>query len=256
MFVTRAALVFAVALAATTSAGAKINLVKNGSFSSATYTSNSEFGGSVKGGGYTRSQGVTDWHGGRVGSKGADYSLQFYFIAGTQTTVTANDHYHDKKAYLYPGAPLSPDGGNFIALDGDSHVRGQISQTITGLHVGATYDLSFYWAATQLANRRGATTEQLETIFGTQKAFTPIVANPSKGFTGWMTANETFKPTAASQLLQFLSIGTPSGLPPLALLDGVSLTEAVPEPASWALLVAGFGCVGIAARRRRITVAA
>ncbi len=33
-------------------------------------------------------------------------------------------------------------------------------------------------------------------------------------------------------------------------------TVAVPEPATWALLLAGFAMVGVAARRRRITVAA
>lgn len=32
--------------------------------------------------------------------------------------------------------------------------------------------------------------------------------------------------------------------------------QAVPEPASWAMLLAGFGLVGLAARRRRSTVAA
>ena len=35
-----------------------------------------------------------------------------------------------------------------------------------------------------------------------------------------------------------------------------SLTGAVPEPASWALLITGFGLVGMAARRRRKVVAA
>ncbi len=35
-----------------------------------------------------------------------------------------------------------------------------------------------------------------------------------------------------------------------ALVDNVSVT-AVPEPASWALMIAGFGMVGFAARRRR-----
>ncbi len=35
-----------------------------------------------------------------------------------------------------------------------------------------------------------------------------------------------------------------------------SISAAVPEPASWALMVAGFGLVGFAARRRSVTVAA
>jgi hypothetical protein len=41
-----------------------------------------------------------------------------------------------------------------------------------------------------------------------------------------------------------------------ALGRGVLTVGAVPEPASWAMLIAGFGLVGAAARRRRITVAA
>jgi hypothetical protein len=33
-------------------------------------------------------------------------------------------------------------------------------------------------------------------------------------------------------------------------------TEAVPEPAAWALMIAGFGMAGAALRRRRLTLAA
>ena len=39
-------------------------------------------------------------------------------------------------------------------------------------------------------------------------------------------------------------------------VDNVSVSGAVPEPASWAMLIAGFGLVGGAARRRRSVAAA
>ena len=40
------------------------------------------------------------------------------------------------------------------------------------------------------------------------------------------------------------------------LIDNVSLaTEAIPEPASWALMIAGFGLIGAAMRRRCIAIA-
>lgn len=39
--------------------------------------------------------------------------------------------------------------------------------------------------------------------------------------------------------------------PSFWLLDNVSVSAVIPEPATWALLIAGFGLVGAAARRRR-----
>jgi hypothetical protein len=61
-----------------------------------------------------------------------------------------------------------------------------------------------------------------------------------------------FTPTATTQTLKFLSLGTPDGLPPIAALDGVSLT--VPEPATWAMMLVGFGGIGAMIRRRRHTL--
>lgn len=59
----------------------------------------------------------------------------------------------------------------------------------------------------------------------------------------------------ATATLSFLAHGTPEGVPPFSLLDGVSGT-AVPEPATWALMVGGLGLVGGALRSRRRGVVA
>ena len=47
-----------------------------------------------------------------------------------------------------------------------------------------------------------------------------------------------------------------SGAGPTGLNVGVSGVAFVPEPATWGLMIAGFGMVGFAARRRRATVTA
>nr|WP_229262497.1 PEPxxWA-CTERM sorting domain-containing protein [Duganella radicis] len=51
--------------------------------------------------------------------------------------------------------------------------------------------------------------------------------------------------------MSFLAVGTPAGVPPFSLLDGVSLTAAVPEPETWAMLGLGLGLIGFTARRRK-----
>ena len=230
------------ALAIGTGAHAATNLVTNGSFTSSSYgATNNQFGTGVGG------QGVTGWTG------NGGYNIYF----GTSPQTNASTQYSPPSTGEHFGSTfnaLSPDGGAFVALDGDSAVQGGISQILTGLDTTKTYTLTFDWAAAQLANRAGDITEQLQVSFGGQTFVTQLVPVTSQGFSGWQTATMFFTPTAATQTLSFLSLGTPGNLPPMAVLDGVSLT--VPEPATWAMMLVGFGGIGAMIRRRRQTLVA
>lgn len=239
----------AAVLVGSAGAAAHANLVQNGDFSLTSYTANHQFGsgGSVPG----PAQGVTDW----TGNSG--YNL--YFFAGTDTTVSAIAQYVTGKEMLYgpAGGNTSPTGGNFVGLDGEqtAGVQGGISQTISGLTPGAQYELAFDWGAAQVQSRTGATTSSLQVSLGGQTFTTAVESNPSESFTGWFHQTFTFTATGASELLSFLSVGTPKGLPPMAVLDGVSLNQKVgpvPEPMSIALFGVGLlGLGGIAYRRRK-----
>jgi len=148
------------------------------------------------------------------------------------------------------GLGASPMGGNYIGADGNYGV-GALTQTINGLVIGQSYNLSFYWAAAQQAGFRGLNTEQWIVSLGNQTLSTAVYNNADQGFSGWMAQTFTYTATSTSEVLSFLARGTPTGEPPFSLLDGVSLTANVPEPSSTALFLGGLVLLGCAVRARR-----
>ena len=221
------------------SAANATEFVHNGGFENVTgITRSSEFGASHIG------QAVDDW----TSANSNAFNLVFF---SANENVDADTRFSEHGQYLW-SSPASPTGGKFVALDGDVNARGALTQMINGLTIGRTYTLSFDWAAGQYADRSGATTEKLQVQLGSDSFTTTTLNTPNHGFLGWYSVTHTFTASSTSELLSFLSIGTPSGMPPVALLDSVSLQGPVPEPASWAMFIAGFGLIGAAARNRRV----
>jgi hypothetical protein len=151
------------------------------------------------------------------------------------------------------GFTSSPDGGDFFGSDA-AYATAPISQVINGLTAGHQYTLSFDYAGAQFTDALGPQTEGWQVSFGSNTVNTPTLSNTSTGFTGWQTYSTTFTATSASETLSFLAQGGPTGLPPFALLDGVSLTDTTsttPEPASMLLLLSGIaGVFGVCRLRK------
>lgn len=215
--------------------------VVNGGFESTTLNTSAEFGGRYS------AQQVTGWT-----TNGYNFVVQ----PGAADTTGMDSEYGPNSVSLWGpnngsnnGLPASsPLGGNYLAMDG-AYFQDPVSQVINGLVAGQNYVVTFYWAGAQQHGFDGATTEQFAVSLGGQTQYTAVLNNASHGFTGWQQENMKFTATSSSETLSFLAIGTPAGVPPFSLLDGVSVSS-TPEPSSLALLATGLCGTGTFLRRR------
>ncbi len=146
------------------------------------------------------------------------------------------------------GPGVSADGGNAYSANSNFQV-GTLSQTISGLNVGDTYQLSFYQAAAEISGQSDTTASSWQVSLGSQTQNSASMVTQNGSYSNWVQDTLDFTATSTSEVLSFLA--TTNSYPPFLLLDGVSLTQVpVPEPASIALVTVGvFGLV--AARRKR-----
>ena len=215
--------------------------ITNGGFETVTTASSTEFGTRYAG------QVVTGW---------TTSGYNFLFKSGTADTTGAANEYGQQLKLWGPGdgsanglTASSPAGGNFVGADG-VYYQAAIQQTINNLDVNSVASITFYWAGAQQYNYNGQTTEAWQVTLGNETHSTPVLQNADHGFTGWQKQTLSFVVTSTTEVLSFLALGTPSGVPPFSLLDGVSITE-IPEPASLTLMGAGVVLAGLVLRRRR-----
>lgn len=132
---------------------------------------------------------------------------------------------------------LMPGNGRYVDLDGSSGDAG-VFDKLLALTGGVTYSASF-----QLAGSQRGDTNVVDVAFGTTlNTYTLASADPLGTFTLIFTPV-----TSGSFALTFANRG---GDNVGALLDNVAVNTAIPEPSSYALMLAGLAGMGAIARRR------
>jgi hypothetical protein len=159
---------------------------------------------------------LNDWTSNASGTYPQVYNLLFTGTLAGDTSIDADTRYTSSEPqHLNSNVnSLSPDGGAFVGLDGDPGFSGPLTQTITSLTIGDTYQLSFYWAGAELSNRTGYRTIQLTGSFGGDPFATPIYPNANPvgtpgSFSGWTLETFDFTANATSEVLSFLAVGRP-----------------------------------------------
>jgi len=137
------------------------------------------------------------------------------------------------------------EGSQYLDLVGLGSI-GQIEQTFATV-VGQAYTLTFAYANNALSTPSAEANVQ---VIGGNTLVNVNFAHDSSapGALDWSTYTTTFTAETAATTLQFTNFigGNNGGV----LLDAVDVA-AVPEPSLWATMIAGFGMIGVALRRRR-----
>ncbi len=172
-----------------------------------------------------------------------------------QATLTADEGASGWKVTSVAGGPGSglevrdnnvgkaQDGDRYIELDGAENDK--ITQTIATV-AGQSYDISFWFS-----DRTGVagSSEGWALSAGAYSAAIPGGGFNNSGDNQWQHFIGSFVATGSSTTFSLWGTGKSDGYG--TSIDNISITSAVPEPASLGLFAAGLAVLGLTARRRR-----
>lgn len=167
--------------------------------------------------------------------------VQNDFNSGAGGFTLSGNTYLANGALYAPCCGTDPTNTNtFVAFGGGNQPSGTASTSFLTV-IGSVYTVMFNYATL------GGGSDPLTVTAGgiTQS---PFSANATNNPIVFQTGTFQFTATTRTSTLSFTSAGTNNAD---AIIDNVSVTGAVPEPATWAMMLLGFSMVGFGLRSRR-----
>jgi len=137
-----------------------------------------------------------------------------------------------------------PASGNY-SLDLNGNSAAVIAQSFA-TEVGKTYTVTFNMAGN---TDGGGAVKYITAGVNGDHSFTFDTTGQSRGNMGWTTQSFSFVADSTTSTLRFSGDSRNSYYG--AALDNISVAAAVPEPETYAMLIAGLGLVGFMARRKK-----
>ena len=196
-------------------------------------------------GGATSANAVTVVNGGFEMGTNPNVGPGFLTLATGSTDITGWTVTGGSVDYI--GGYWQAQGGSSRSVDLAGTSLGTIEQLLTGLTIGQTYEVSF-WTSKNPDLPGNPLRTGTATAGGTTYMFSYSSPN-SRANMNWMRDSYRFTATSTSTSLAFAADAS-AGCCFGPALDTVGIA-AVPEPATWAMMIGGFGLVGGALRLAR-----
>ncbi len=126
------------------------------------------------------------------------------------------------------------------SMEVDYKTFGDVVQTVSGLFVGKTYELSYLYGG-----RTDTGLQQMNVFFGGSQVGGVNTAVDGK----WTVYSFFVTATAKSEAIEFAALNT--GISPSYGNEVTNVVVSVPEASTWAMMLAGFAGLGFVGYRRQ-----